>query len=288
MSKKVEKVQEPVFNEMTELEQQLLAGLETAEANVTATEEPKLSAEELMMLDAATQVTPEMAQDTGAEQSQEAVPDQDGKSFADLFNAVTQEQIEQQHRELIAAFEERARYEHEKDAGNTNIQKTISKLVKGMNTAGIVQAQVVVGKGAGFVNTSESVNMRRNVYALDKLRDLLYGAVTGHVKNFVNRAVLASMVRLEGKDAVPFTGLAAKACASDKVAIDGSYKALMIRHDMAESTASTQASSTMTALEDLGVVVNSGTRAHPVYSFTKSPLAERLRELGWGITQVRA
>lgn len=242
-----------------------------------------LDAVDLMILNAAADVAED--QDTVEDQNQDRDLAQDlsqdagdGKSFAELLEAISEEQANHQHQGLLAAFSDRAQYEHHKNPENYNIQKTLSRMQKRLTTPGVVRAQVAAGLKAGFLNTSESLNSRRNVYALEKVYDLLYAAVTGHMKNAINRACVASMVALEGK--LAFTGLAAKAAASDKVGITNDYKGLLKRHTVSESTASTQASSTMTALEDLGVVKNTGTRAFPVYEFVETPLTARLKELG--------
>lgn len=201
----------------------------------------------------------------------------DGKPFAELFDAVSDATVGTTTQTVIAGFAERAQFELDADAQNTNIQKTLTKLQKGL-TPGVVRALVVAKTDTGYMNKSEVSGKRRNVYALEKLKDVLYGAVTGHPQNAINKAVLSSMIRLKDVG-LPFTAAVAKACASDKVAVENHYKPHLVRHTVAESTASTQQSSTMTALEDLGVVVNTGTRQFPIYEMTKTPLAVRLEEV---------
>jgi hypothetical protein len=198
--------------------------------------------------------------------------------FKDLLAAVTADQAKAKAEDLANAFDERAAYEHTADPFNNNIQKTLSKARASHLTPGIVAAFVASNTDANYVNASEVTGKRRNVYALDKLRDFLYAAVTGHLKNAINIACMTSLVKLKDT-ALPFDGVVAKACASDKVAVKGDYKIHLKRHTVAESTASTQASSTMTALEVLGVVTNQGTRPHPIYVLTDTPLSKRLQEV---------
>lgn len=197
--------------------------------------------------------------------------------FTTALDAVTEIQVNKMTTDLLAAFADRAKYEREANPNNDNIQKTISKCIKGI-TPGIVKALVVNGTIADYINESEVTGKRRNVYALEKLRDILYGAVTGYPQNAINQAILVSMVKLDDLK-LPFTGAVAKACASDKVAVDPTYKPHLRRHTVAEGTASTQMSSTMTALEVLGVVKNTGTRQHPIFELTATPLAQRLVEV---------
>ncbi|NKX37334.1 hypothetical protein HGG70_05220 [Rhodobacteraceae bacterium R_SAG4] len=198
--------------------------------------------------------------------------------FMDMLAAIPETRVASVMAGVTAGFAERARFEAEANPNNSNIQKTLTKLQKGHLTPGVMRASIIAGAGENYMNVSEVGGKRRNVYALDKMRDILYGAVVGHMKNAINIACLSSLVRLMDVQ-IQFTGAVAKACASDKVAIDTHIKPYLSRHTVAESTASTQASSTMTALEDLGVVKNSGTRQHPVWAMTDTPLSKRLVEI---------
>lgn len=218
------------------------------------------------------------AQDEAADQAADEAQADDALPYADLVAAVTADQVVQMQASLSAAFADRAAYEQRSNPNNMNIQKTLSKVQKGHLAHGISQAMRAIGLDPNYLNKSEVSGKRRNVYALEKLQDLIYGAQTGHVKNAINAAVLVSLHRLETAG-VPFTGAVAKACASDKIAVDGQLKALLRRHTVSESTASTQSSSTMTALEDLGAVVNSGTQKHPVWAFADTAIGKRLREV---------
>lgn len=220
--------------------------------------------------------------DAAAAQAQadlDQAPAQDQAApYADLIAAVTETQAREMQDALVAQLSARAQYEAEKSPNNLNIQKTLSKLAKKQVTPGIVRGMIVTGTDAGVINRSEMGEKRRNVYALEKLHDLLYAAVTGHMGNAINRAIVASMVKL-GDVQLPFTAVVAKAAASDKCPVENHYKPHMRRHTVSESTAPTQMSSTMTALEDLGVVVNKGGRNTQVWEFTDTPLARRLIEV---------
>lgn len=218
------------------------------------------------------------AQADEAEAEDDEDPVIDVKSFSELLDAVSNDSVEAMQRALTVAFADRAAYEREINPNNDNIQKTLTKVQRGHLAHGISKAMHAIGLDPNYLNKSEVSGKRRNVYALEKLQDLIYGASSGWVKNAINAAVLVSMVRLE-KANVPFTGAIAKACASDKIAVDAQLKGLLARHTVSESTASTQSSSTMTALEDLGAVVNLGTQKHPVWKFADSAIGKRLREI---------
>lgn len=208
----------------------------------------------------------------------------DQACFKDLVAAVTVEQAQQKAQDLVAAFAERAQFEIDADPTNSNIQKTLSKVQRAHLTPGVVAAMVVAGVDAGHINENEAGAKRRNVYALEKLRDLLYAAVTGHMKNAINIACMATLTKTKDLSALPFTGLVARGCASDKVAVPNDYKGYMTSHTVSAATASTQASSTMTALEVLGVVTNVGSRSHPIYKLTATPLSLRLQQVMGGVT----
>lgn len=214
----------------------------------------------------------------GADDEDQAPAVDPNATFQDLFDAISDTEAKDATDQLLAAFAQRAQYEREKNPANEKIQTTISGLIKGV-TPGVVKAMIVSKTDAGVVNKMEVSNNRRNVYALQKMRDILYGAITGTPTNAVNRAILRSMVKL-GDVQIPFTGEIAKCCVSDKLALpNANLAAHMVRHTVAEGTASTQMSSTMTALEDLGAVTNKGSRQHPIFEFTETPLAKHLVDM---------
>lgn len=221
----------------------------------------------------------EAAADTEAEEDDNASDNVlDARSFIEARDAVTLAEVTAMQTDLIAAFSNRAAYERASNPNNDNIQETLSKVQKGHLAHAISQGFVAAGVDPNYLNKSEVAGKRRNVYALLKLQDLIYGASSGHLKNAINIAVLVSMVKLE-RVKIGFTGVIAKACASDKSPVETSVAVHLRRHTVSESTASTQSSSTMTALEDLGVVVNTGSQKFPLWSFTDTALAKRLREV---------
>lgn len=222
------------------------------------------------------------AQDAAAPEMNAAQDEAAGAgNFLDLVAGVDQAQAEAMGLSITTEFAERARFEKDANPANSNIQKTLAKLIRAYDGPNMRRALVVLGVSAGHINETELGTKRRNVYALDKIRDVIYGAVTGHLKNAINLACITSLFKLETAQ-VAFTGKVALACASDKVAVDAQLKSLLKRHTVAEATASTQASSTMTALEVLGVVKNTGTRNFPIYVLQDTPLTRRLRDLTKG------
>jgi hypothetical protein len=199
----------------------------------------------------------------------------DDLSFAERIDAVSQEQTEHMLAALSTGFANRATFEREKSGWNDNIQKTISKAVTKFAAVGIAKQMVAANANGDFMNESEVSGKRRNVYAFDKLHDLLAGASRGHMNNAINQAVAVSLVRCADVK-LPFTMEIAKAAASDKCALPVAYVPYMRRHTVSASTASTQASSTMTALEVLGIVKNVGSHRMQVFELVDCALTRAL------------
>ena len=270
----------------------LVPEIDVADLSTTAVQDlvraPVMSAEEIAQM-IATGAVQDLAQDADQAPAEDASADQapgdeTTVSFKDLLAGITEARVAEENLDLLAAFAERANFEKDADASNTNIQKTLTKLIRSFSTPGVARALIAIGVDKHFVNENEVGSKRRNVYALEKMRDILYGAVTGHLKNAINLAALTSLMRLDAINE-PFTGEVAKACASDKTACPAHLKALLRRHTVSESTASTQASSTMVALEVLKIVTNTGTRNRPVYKLTDTALTRHLRDMFKGQMQ---
>jgi len=94
----------------------------------------------------------------------------------------------------------------------------------------------------------------------------------------INIAVMKSMFKFRAAG-LSFTGEMAKCCASDKIRIAASLSKELVRYTVSASTAPTQASSTMQALQTLGVVINKGSPKLPVYELTDTPATTRLQSL---------
>src|SRR5690606_17031071 len=95
--------------------------------------------------------------------------------------------------------------------------------------------------------------------------------------NKINIAVIYSLYRLSELQ-IPFTAEIAKGCASDKMFIPPFCAAHVRRHTVSASTAPTQTSSTMTALEVLGIVKSVGPKNAQQWQLVDSPLTRALGE----------
>lgn len=132
---------------------------------------------------------------------------------------------------------------------------------------------------ADFINRTLHNGSRFNVYAFGKIADIARSLIDGTtLSNAINNAVVKSLFRCK-KAGVGFTLEIAKAAASDKIRIDPTISRNLVRHTVSASTAPTQASSTMQALETLWVMRIQGSRRSPVYEVLDTPIAPALETM---------
>jgi hypothetical protein len=200
-------------------------------------------------------------------------------TFADLIAGVSPAAMKARAAELTSGFEARMIFENQMHPANMTIQAKLSKAKKQFETLGMAAYTVAAGIDPAFVNRSVSEGKRFNVYAFDKLSDVLsYIGTGGVMKNAINKAILKSLVSCEAAKE-PFTGLIASAAASDKIKVPAAINKLLTRHNVGATTAPTQTSSTMNALMIAGIVINVGQGRMPIYQLTQSPAAQRVREM---------
>lgn len=175
-------------------------------------------------------------------------------------------------------FDDRIRFEQSQPDHKPSIVATLNKsrakLAMPSAAAVLLAAQVPVS----FMNRSISAGSAYNVYAVEKVADIVKALGGGELGNAINIAVCRSLFRFRAAGET-FTGEMAKACASDKIRIQGQIAKVLVRHTVSASTAPTQASSTMQALTTLGIVKNKGTQKAPVYELTDTPQTKRLEEV---------
>jgi len=200
-------------------------------------------------------------------------------TFATLEGAVTEKQMKDRAAELGAQFDTRMTFENLHRPGNMSIQTKLAKAKARFASLGMAAHTIAASIDPAFVNRSVSEGKRFNVYAFDKLIDVLTGlGATGRVTNAINVAILKSMIAFEAAG-VAFTGAEATAAASDKIKVPAAMNKLLTRHNVGATTAPTQTSSTMNALMIAGIVVNTGMGRAPIYSLTDTPAATRIREV---------
>ena len=247
----------------TEVVADVVAEIEAIE---TVTEEDVVSVVEAL----------EASEAVSEPEASEGEPTDPVASFDDVLASISQEERIAATVAMANAVDERAAFEAA--GGNENIQKSLkaARIAFTMPDAGAVL--LACGVDEAFVNRSVHDGKRYNVYALGKLADAVNGLAKGAVTNRINNAIMRSLFAAR-KANIPFTGEMAKAAASDKIRLaDKKIEAILVRHTVSTVTAATQASSTMQALETLGLVARSGHK-NPVYTLTNSPAVARLEQV---------
>jgi hypothetical protein len=180
--------------------------------------------------------------------------------------------------EVIQEFAARKLFEAAQPGMSSKMLPNLEAEEKKMATIGAAGLFLAMDIDPGFINREVSTGSRFNVYAFQKVNDLIVALDGGFMQNAINKAIVMSLFNF--RDAgLPFTGAAALAAASDKVKADRAMTKHLVRHTVSANTASTQKSSTMTALKTLGIVTNSGTRGAEVWSLTDTPQTRRLEEV---------
>ena len=201
-------------------------------------------------------------------------------SFVALCNAVADDQVISITRALNAELVERYEYEMRKNADNDKIQKTLLSVNNALVKSSSARLHAVANIDARYINRAERVNAKYNVYALQKIADIINVVMHDKKMNAINYHALRSLFNFERKSKL-FTHADAIASASNKITVqDASKRQLLSRHTVSASTANTQASSTMNALVTLNVVretTNENNEKH--YELTHSALCEALREI---------
>ena len=269
----------------------IAAELEAAPAETITEPAPLFDAEEGITFESSPLGVPLLAEPTDeqvdaaaeneltAEIGPEAQPEDQIVTFDSLIAKLDPAQVDEMVLDLADELDARAAYEREVGPDNESIHKSLKKaraaFVASKDTARVLLA---TNTTAGFINRSVSEGARYNVYALGKLADLVKGLTEGQISNAINLACMKSLFALRNAG-VPFTSKAAKAAASDKIHdIDAAVKKHLIRHTVSASTAPTQASSTMQALETLGIVTRSGSVRDSVWNLTDHPAVKKLEE----------
>ncbi len=198
----------------------------------------------------------------------------DASSWDKALSEISQDAIDLGVMSVAQAMDDRAAYEL--IGGSDNIQRTLKKARAQLATKRATAAMLVAGFNEAQINRSVQGSKRYNVYALGKLADVLYGVSGGAINNAVNNAIMRSLFKMR-RSAHAFTMDVAKAAVSDKIRLTNkAIENLLIRHTVSASTAPTQASSTMQALVDLGVVSRSGSEKNPIFALTDAPIVAKL------------
>jgi hypothetical protein len=207
-----------------------------------------------------------------------AANDTEDRTFRELMLSHDELAVQGMTAEITASIDARAAFEAEKHGASHNIHKTLAKVRTAMLWKDTSRVMLAANVDPAFINRTLHDGSRYNVYALDKVADAVKGLADEVVSNAINRACMVSLFQMR-KAGIPFTGEIAKACASDKIHVDVAIRKHLLRHTVSASTAPTQASSTMQALETLGIVRREGSARNPTFHLTDAPITNRLEEV---------
>ena len=198
-------------------------------------------------------------------------------SFEALMIAVSDDDARNRALEIASALDERATFEATKNVDNDSIQKHLKSARARLTTASVARFTIAANVSTRYFNEQERVNARRNVYAIAKLADLAQSIALGKAHNAINASVIRSLLKFDAAG-VEFSHKCALAATSDKITIDAPLRKLLSRHTVSASTASTQASSTMSALEASRVVtVFQNDKNEQCYRLNDNALVTELR-----------
>jgi hypothetical protein len=206
-------------------------------------------------------------------------PVQSEPAWADVVASFDDEVVTETVVAIADQVDARDAFENLKDPDNVSIKRTLKKVRSQLVTKRAARVLLASNQTPAFINRVLHDGSRYNVYALGKLADIVFGVTDGAVSNAINLACMKSLFRFKRQGLV-FTGEMAKAAASDKLRVaDLAAQKALIRHTVSASTAPTQASSTMQALETLGVVIRQGSTKNPTFEVRDTPLAKKLETM---------
>lgn len=197
--------------------------------------------------------------------------------FQATLAAISDEDATVMAHRAVKAIDERADFEHVKDPDNTKIQGTLKKVRATLTSLDAARVLIATNVDPVVFNRVIHEGARYNVYAMGKLADAIRGVSVGAVSNAINLACMKSLFRFRAAGAV-FTHDMAKCAASDKIRVERAVNEMLVRHTVSASTAPTQASSTMQALETLGIVARTGGGKNPTFTLTANPIVDRLQK----------
>jgi hypothetical protein len=196
-----------------------------------------------------------------------------------MIDNVTPEARQQKAEEIRSELA--ARVAHD-TAGDRSMgpgkQNSLKKAEKELATMGAAGFFCAVDIDPSFINRNIAGDGRFNVYALDKIRDLISGIGGGFVQNPINRAVIASMLNF--RDAgLPFTMAHMQAAISSGVKVERAVAKHLVRHTVAPSTAPTQSSQMSHALQVMGIATASTIGRVTTFTLTDTPQTRRLEQV---------
>lgn len=182
---------------------------------------------------------------------------------------------------LVNALNDRKAYELAKNVDNSNMQKTLSDLIKSIDHDAIASALIACNYDASRITAQNRVNAKTNVYALEKdVNAARFIANVPCALNHYTLNVFLSAVSLRKADKTLTHEDARSACSLSVKVKDAAREALLSKYQkhVAENTASTQSSSSISTLKAFQVLRETRDAAN-VTCYTLNVDSEATRKL---------
>lgn len=199
-------------------------------------------------------------------------------NFEEIAKSFSNEDVQDTVARIGHELSERTHFEELTDPENANIHRTLKKVRGSLERSHAARVMLAACLSPSFINRTLMEGSRFNVYSLDKVADIIDGLAGSYLANKINRAIVPSLFKVTDAG-YPFSNETAKAAASDKIRVSPELERLLTRHTVSASTAPTQVSSTMNALEVLGIVKINGSRKNATYQLLDTPQARHLRKV---------
>lgn len=161
---------------------------------------------------------------------------------------------------ILAAFDSRKSYEIAKaestESDCSSMLKTLADMRKTVSHSVISEIMFASAIDAEFINKSERSNARFNVYSAEKVINVARSLAKVSALNHYTRAILATMQKLALTEQLLTHDDAQSACSLDCKSKDAKREKLIVKYQkhVAKSTAATQSSSSINALQVFGVI----------------------------------
>jgi hypothetical protein len=158
---------------------------------------------------------------------------------------------------FLNAIDSRIAHETTKNAANDSIVDTLKKIRKSCDNDALCNVLIASNVDAEYINRAERVNARFNVYSAEKVINTARAIAKVQTLNHYSLAIVRSALALEAADSVLSHNDAVAACSLSIKHRDAKRAALIktarYQKHVAAQTASTQASSSINALQVFNV-----------------------------------
>jgi hypothetical protein len=174
---------------------------------------------------------------------------------------ITQTQIDATLAQINTQIDARAAFERAKNASNDSMQDTLKAIRASLSHDSIASVLIASNVNVALINHAERINARMNVYAIEKIANVARFIAKANSLNHYTLAIFKSALALEASERVMTHKDAVCACSASVKHTDSKREHVLkstryAKHTSA-NTASTQASSSINALQAFDVLIES-------------------------------